>query len=97
MVVAVAVREYEAWFLAAIESLRGHGGVSGDAVFDGEPEHPRDAKGVLAARMTESYRETLHQARFSAVMDLAQARGRSPSFAAFEADLLAALARAGAI
>ena len=37
------------------------------------------------------------QARFSAVMDLAQARGRSPSFAAFEADLLAALARAGAI
>ena len=32
MVVAVAVREYEAWFLAAIESLRGHGGVSGDAL-----------------------------------------------------------------
>lgn len=96
-VIAVAVREYEAWFLAAIESLRGHGGVSGDAVFDGEPERPRDAKGVLATRMTESYRETLHQARFSAVMDLAQARGRSPSFAAFEADLLAALARAGAI
>ena len=79
------------------DSVKGTTEVLKLILFDGEPERPRDAKGVLATRMTESYRETLHQARFSAVMDLAQARGRSPSFAAFEADLLAALARAGAI
>ena len=45
-VVAVAVREYEAWFLAAIESLRGYGGVSGTRCSTGNPsaqETPRES------------------------------------------------------
>lgn len=54
--VAVAVREFEAWFLGAVESLRGHRSVRGDAGFGGDPEEPRGAKGVLAAVMTEPYR-----------------------------------------
>ncbi|AYD89536.1 DUF4276 family protein [Actinomyces lilanjuaniae] len=90
-VVAVAVREYEAWFLAAAESLRSHTAVRDDASFDGDPERPRDAKGRLEQIMTESYKETLHQVRFTGVMSLEAARGRSPSFAAFEHDLLVAL------
>lgn len=68
--VAVAVREFEAWFLGAVESLRGHRSVRGDAGFGGDPEEPRGAKGVLAAVMTEPYRETLHQPAFAASMDL---------------------------
>lgn len=90
-VVAVAVREYEAWFLAALRSLRKHEHVRDDATFEGDPESPRDAKGRLSDVMTEKYRETLHQARFSAVMSLAEARENSASFSVFEQHLLKAL------
>jgi len=41
--------------------------------------------------MTESYRETLHQPKFSALMDLGLLRRRSPSYGRFESDLAAAL------
>ena len=80
--VCVAVREYEAWFLAGIESLRGHRSMRDDAAFDTDPEKPRDAKGRLAAQMQEPYQETLHQAAFSALVDLDQVTRRSPSFRA---------------
>ncbi|SDN19351.1 protein of unknown function [Actinomyces ruminicola] len=90
-VVALAVKEYEAWFLAAIESLRSHASIRDDAGFDGDPERPRNAKLRLEELMTESYKETLHQARFTGVMSLEAARTRSPSFAAFERALLTAL------
>lgn len=91
VVVAIAVREYEAWFLAAMESLRGHQDVRGDASFEGDPEAPRNAKKRLEEQMTDSYSETRHQARFSAVMSLDAARRRSPSFARFEQELVDAL------
>lgn len=88
VVVAVAVREYEAWFLASIESLRTHKLVKDDAVYFGNPESRRDAKGALGECMTESYRETRHQSKFSARFDLEAARLNSPSFARFEALVL---------
>ncbi|MFS8497184.1 MAG: DUF4276 family protein [Micromonosporaceae bacterium] len=72
--VAIAVREFEAWFLGAVESLRAHRAVRDKATFDGDPERLGGAKGHLAALMTESYRETLHQPAFAALMDLASAR-----------------------
>lgn len=77
-----ATREYEAWFLAALESLRSHSAVQDDASYGGDPELPRDAKGVLERHMTTSYKETLHQPAFSAIMDLSLA-ARAPRFAAF--------------
>jgi hypothetical protein len=77
--VAVAVREFEAWFLAAIESLRTHRAVRHDALFTGQPEAPRGAKELLSTNMKESYKETLHQPAFAAIMDLALAR-RARSF-----------------
>lgn len=77
---AVAVREFEAWFLGSIVSLRSHRSVRDDASFEGDPEGKRDAKGALSAQMTESYRPTLHQPSFAAEMDIQMARSRCPSF-----------------
>lgn len=79
--VVMAVREYEAWFLAAAESLHGHRGFAfepGKAVV---AESPRDAKGWLKDRMGgRSYGETIDQPAFTAVMDLDQAYENSRSF-----------------
>jgi len=46
--VVMANREYEAWFLASIEALRGWGAILPDATSHHEPEVPRDAKGQPA-------------------------------------------------
>ncbi|MBB1245572.1 DUF4276 family protein [Streptomyces durbertensis] len=78
--VVIARHEYEAWFLAAAESLRDHPAVRDDAATPPEPEARRGAKSQLQAMMHESYKETLHQARFSSLMDLAAAADRSRSF-----------------
>lgn len=79
--VVVAVKEYEAWFLASLESIRGHGAVRSDAEFPGNPEQPRNAKRALEEQMTQSYSETMHQASFSQLIDLQACSARSPSFA----------------
>lgn len=78
--IVIAWREHEAWCLAAVDSLTGRRAVRDDAVPPADPEHPRDAKGRLVRCMTESYRETLHQAGFSARLDLAAAARSSRSF-----------------
>jgi hypothetical protein len=78
--VVIARYEYEAWFLAAAESLRGHPDVRDDATAPADPEARRDAKGALEAMMRESYKETRHQVAFSALMDLRAAHDRSRSF-----------------
>lgn len=79
--VVLANREYEAWFLAAAESLHGQRGFElgpGEAV---DPEVPRDAKGWIGSRMTGGkYREITDQPAFSARMDLELASRRSRSF-----------------
>ncbi len=77
--IAIAVREFEGWFLASIESLRGHRAVRADATFDGDPEQIRGAKERLSQLMIEAYRETLHQASFANLLDPSLA-GRSRSF-----------------
>jgi hypothetical protein len=68
----LAHREYEAWFLASIESLRGKRGIRADAVSHSRPEEPRNAKGQLEDRMNQgqSYQETSDQAAFSALFDM---------------------------
>ncbi|MGH3647579.1 MAG: DUF4276 family protein [Micromonosporaceae bacterium] len=78
--VTVAVREFEAWFLASAESLQHHRSFRHDARYLGDPERPRDAKGALQNLMHEPYRENLHQPSFASLMDLALAQ-RSRSFA----------------
>lgn len=78
--IVIARHEYESWFLAAAESLRSHPSVHDDARAPEAPENKRDAKGQLRAIMNESYKETLHQAKFSSLMDLRLAAERSRSF-----------------
>ena len=79
--VVLANREYEAWFLAAADSLHGKRGFTFDNPQHFDPERPRDAKGWLGNRMiTGTYRETTDQPAFSAIMNLQQAQENSRSF-----------------
>lgn len=89
--VFVAVREYEAWLLAGIDSLRGTPALKSDAHFEGDPESPRSPAGKLEEQMTESYKKTLHQARFTGRVDLSQVAERSPSFQKFYREFTEAL------
>lgn len=83
--VVLAHREYEAWFLAAVESLRGHGGIREDAEPYPDPENPRGAKAKIAERMRggRTYLAKANQAALSAKFSLSDAYRRSRSFRKF--------------
>ena len=80
--VVVAYREYETWFLAALESLRGQYGIRPDAAAPAPPESRRDAKGALEEFMPRdrAYSETGDQPAMSAVFDMGLAHQRNRSF-----------------
>ncbi len=80
--VVIAYREYETWFLAAVDSLRGQCRIGDHAAPPPNPESKRNAKGALEAFMPggASYAETIHQAKLSAVFDMALAHQRNRSF-----------------
>jgi hypothetical protein len=80
--VVMANREYEAWFLASIEALRGTAGILRDATSHPDPEAPRDAKRQLEHRMPSgaSYSPTADQAPLTAHFDLQSAYRRCRSF-----------------
>jgi hypothetical protein len=71
--VVLAVREYEAWFLAAAASLRGKRGLPDDLASAANAESIRDAKGWLDERMPRRYSPTTDQPALTAVLDLDQA------------------------
>jgi Domain of unknown function (DUF4276) len=78
--VVVANREFESWFLAGIESLRGRRGIHPDAVVPSDCENIRDAKGRLNALMVgETYSPVTHQPSFAATLDLSVAARRNRS------------------
>ncbi|MEO8410182.1 MAG: DUF4276 family protein [Propionivibrio sp.] len=72
--VCLARREYETWFIAAADSLRGIAGLPDDLAAPADPELYRDAKGWLSERMTRPYDPIIHQLEFTRVFDLDQAR-----------------------
>ena len=79
--VCIAHREYEAWFLATADSLRGHRHVRTDATPHPSPDVPRGAKRELERRMKRGdYKETIHQPAFSQMFCLSHAFRRSRSF-----------------
>ena len=79
--VVLANREYEAWFIAAAESLNHQRGFTFDPTDIIDAETPRDAKGWIGARMLGgTYRETTDQTAFSARINLQQAFNHSRSF-----------------
>jgi hypothetical protein len=73
--VVLAKHEFETWFLAAAESLRGRRGLAADLTAPTVPESIRGAKEWLSDRMTEGirYRETLDQPALASVFDLTAA------------------------
>ena len=82
--VVLAKREFEAWFLAAAESLRGRRGLPPDLCGPNAPEETRGAKEWLASRMASGrgYSETSDQPALAAVLDINAAR-RADSFDRF--------------
>ncbi|HEX5443824.1 MAG TPA: DUF4276 family protein [Pirellulales bacterium] len=80
--VVLANREYEAWFLASLESLRGHRGIRADAQSFIDPESRRGAKEQLRSHMApgKSYQETTDQAAMSQLFDMRLTFSRSRSF-----------------
>lgn len=80
--VVLAKREFEAWFLAAIESLSSYRGLGDALEAVPDPESIRDAKGRLRHLMVanRTYSETIDQAAMAQRFDMGMARSRSPSF-----------------
>lgn len=80
--VVLAKHEFEAWFLAAIQSLGGRRGLGNNLPAVPDPEAISSAKELLTRNMSgsRSYSETLDQPALAAVFDMALARKRSDSF-----------------
>lgn len=80
--VVLANRMYEAWFLAAIESLRGKRGLAGDVPPVEAPDTVRRPKKFLTRHMggSRAYSSKPDQRAMTRVFDMEMARRRSPSF-----------------
>jgi hypothetical protein len=80
--VILAKKEFEAWFLAAAESLRDRRGLPNNLVPPENPESIRGAKEWLSDKMPpgKSYAETTDQPAFTAVFDMNAARRAADSF-----------------
>ncbi len=74
--VVLAKQEFEAWFLAAAESLRGQRGLKNEIQPPNNPEAIRGAKEWLSQQMVQGkkYRAKNDQPAFTALFDLEQAR-----------------------
>jgi hypothetical protein len=83
--VVLANREFEAWFLAAAQSLAGQFGFPAEFPRPQNPELPRDRKGLLTKSRPKGqpYKETVDQAPLTSAFDLKMAREHSDSFGKF--------------
>ncbi len=79
--VVLAKKEYEAWFIASAESLRGQCGLSAELVAASNPENIRGAKEWLSRHMPQNrrYSETRDQRKLTEIFDMQAAR-RADSF-----------------
>jgi hypothetical protein len=78
--VVLAKREFESWFLASAESLRGHRGFSEDLESPDNPEEISGAKEWLRNHtLIRAYASTVDQARLTHALDFTLAR-RAASF-----------------
>ena len=82
--IVFARREYEAWFLASLESIvkNGYSGLLANLVYEGDVEEIKDVKGWLSRKFpgTRIYKETEDQASMTNRIDLNTAYSRSRSF-----------------
>ena len=77
--VVLAKTEFEAWFIAAAESLRGKRRLRDDLSPPSDPEAIRNAKGWLGQRMVgkSKYSEVLDQPALTELFDLTAAQARA--------------------
>ena len=87
IVVVCAVREYEAWLIASLDSIKDNprGGspiISAEASYSGDVESMSDAKDWLGDQMPSgrAYRETTDQASLTNLIDISLAASNSRSF-----------------
>ena len=88
--VVVANREYEAWFLASLTSLRAAGLLPKDPRLAKplDPERPRDCKGLITQLLGCPYEETVHQLDLTGGITFSpRAKFRSPSYGKLLRDL----------
>ena len=85
--VVLAKTEIEAWFIAALESLRRAGMATENAVMPTDPEGIRAAKGWLSRAMIRRYSEVADQPGIMSRFDLNEARQGAPSFDKFFRDV----------
>lgn len=80
--IVVANREYEAWFIASLETIKGQRNIASDCTFAGDVETRRDAKGWLSNQMPKGkvYRETVDQIALTQKIDIDLAVANSRSF-----------------
>ena len=85
--VVCAHREYEAWFVASLDSATGDNiratlGLSETAVHEGDVESIGSPKGWIQVRMPQSsgYKETQDQPALTPFIDIEHTQGRSRSF-----------------
>jgi Domain of unknown function (DUF4276) len=78
----LAHQEFEAWYIAAAESLCGYCGLPDNLTRPQDPENIGGAKGWLGERMPKNrkYSETVDQHDLAGVFDLEAARKNAPSF-----------------
>lgn len=82
MSVVLAKKEYESWFIAAAESLRGKRGLTDNLVGAENPEDIRGAKEWLSRHMPPNspYAETTDQPALTAIFDMQAAARQADSF-----------------
>ena len=86
--IVVAKHEYEAWFIAAANSLACTSGLPNEMDAHPAPETVQGAKEWITARMGpgKRYSETRHQPTFTAAFSIAEARS-APSFRKLEKEV----------
>jgi hypothetical protein len=72
-IVVLASREYETWFIAAANSLRGVSGLPADLTPPSNPERIRGAKEWLSRHLSSGYDEVRHQFEFTRAFDFDEA------------------------
>lgn len=96
--IVLAHREYEAWFLASLPTIAGHYDLPAGLVYEGVIEGRRNVKGWLSDQMPPGriYKETVHQAGCTNLIDIDLAVANSRSFRRFVVAVEELLAAAGA-
>ena len=86
ILVVLAHREFETWFITAAKSLRGNCGLPADIDAPDNPEAIRDGKGWLEAKSRRKYNEPRDQPALTAAFSLDEAACNA-SFARFRSKM----------